>query len=211
MLHNAIHFIVQSVQDWGYLGIYILTLLESTAFPVPSELILIPAGYLAWQGQMNVVLILLVAMLGGLSGALLNYAFALWVGRPFLERWGKYLFIEAPLLHRTDHFFRHYGAISAFTGRLIPGIRHLISIPAGLARMSLLPFCLFTLLGAGSWATVLIALGYTIGNNMPLIKQYLHIITLGVIVTVIAIFIGYHLWRKKVDSEDAMSKAVDSE
>ncbi len=203
MLHNAILAIVQTVQDWGYLGIFILTLLESTAFPVPSELILIPAGYLAWQGQMNVVLVLLVAMLGGLSGAMLNYAFALWVGRPFLERWGKYLFIEPALLHRTDHFFRHYGAISAFTGRLIPGIRHLISIPAGLARMPLLPFCVFTLLGAGSWAVVLIGLGYTIGNNMPLIKHYLHIITIGVIVLVGAIVVIYYLWRKKVDREDA--------
>lgn len=184
------------------MGIYILTLLESTVAPVPSELILIPAGYLAFQGKMNSILILLTAMLGGLSGALLNYGFALWVGRPFLERWGKYVFVEAPLLHRTDHFFKHYGAISAFTGRLIPGIRHLISIPAGLAHMPLLIFSLFTLLGAGVWAIVLIALGYTIGNNMTLIQQYLHLITAGIIVLVAVGGLGYYWWRKQVDRED---------
>ena len=199
MLHTAINWIVYTVHNWGYLGIFILTLLESTVMPVPSELILIPAGYLAYQGKMNVVLILLCAVLGGLTGASLNYAFALWVGRPFLERWGKYFFVEPALLHKTDHFFLHYGAISTFTGRLIPGIRHLISLPAGLTRMNIISFALYTALGIGLWACILTGLGYTIGNNMLLIQHYLYDFTVAVVGITSLALIGYVWWRKKID------------
>ncbi len=203
MLHTAIDWIVHTVQNWGYLGIFILTLLESTVAPVPSELILIPAGYLAFQGKMSLPLILSSAMLGGLIGASLNYAFALWVGRPFLERWGKYFFVEPALLHKTDRFFRDYGAVSTFTGRLIPGIRHLISLPAGLTRMNPLSFALYTVLGAGLWAIVLISIGYFIGDNAALIQRYLHWITISVIIVSLLILAAYVGWRREIDRREA--------
>jgi membrane protein DedA with SNARE-associated domain len=197
MLHDFIAWTLATVHDWGYAGIFILMALESTVLPVPSELVLIPAGYLAHQGQMNFALIFLAATVGSLCGAAFNYAFALWVGRPFLERWGRYFFVRPELLHKTDAFFDRHGAISTFTGRLIPGIRHLISLPAGLARMNLAAFALYTSLGAGLWSAVLIAFGWFIGGNEALIREYQHVITAGVILFVAAVIGAYVWWQKR--------------
>jgi membrane protein DedA with SNARE-associated domain len=171
--------------------------LESTVLPVPSELVLIPAGYLAHQGQMNFGLIVLTSTVGCLVGAAFNYLVALWVGRPFLERWGRYFFVRPELLHKTDAFFVRHGAVSTFTGRLIPGIRHLISIPAGLARMNPGAFALYTCLGAGLWSLVLTLFGYFLGGNEALIREYQHFITAGVIVFVALIIGGYVWWQRR--------------
>jgi len=197
MLDNFIAWLLATVHDWGYLGIFILMALESTVLPIPSELVLIPAGYLAHQGQMNFGLIMLASIVGCLAGASLNYAVALWVGRPFLERWGRYFFVRPALLHKTDAFFARHGAVSTFTGRLIPGIRHLISIPAGLARMNPGTFAFYTCLGAGLWSLVLTLLGYLLGGNEALIREYRHFITAGVILFVALIIGGYVWWQKR--------------
>ncbi|MEQ1667785.1 MAG: DedA family protein [Sulfuriferula sp.] len=198
MLHEFINWILATVHDWGYAGIFILMALESTVLPVPSELVLIPAGYLAYQGKMSLTLIMLSATFGSLVGASLNYLFALWVGRPFLERWGKYFFVRPPLLHKTDEFFAKHGKISTFTGRLIPGIRHLISLPAGLTRMNPATFALYTVLGAGIWAAILTLVGYFIGGNTALINDYLHTIIIALIVAVIVMLTAYSLWQKRI-------------
>ena len=197
MLHDFIDWILATVNGWGYAGIFILMALESTVLPVPSELVVIPAGYLAYQGKMGVVPIFLAAILGSLAGAFVNYAFALWVGRPFLERYGRWFFVRPELLHRTDAFFNRHGAISTFTGRLIPGIRHLISLPAGLTRMNPLTFSLYTCLGAGIWSAVLIALGYYIGGNETLIKENLSLVTAGLAVLVVLMLALYALWQRR--------------
>jgi membrane protein DedA with SNARE-associated domain len=172
--------------------------LESTVLPVPSELVVIPAGYLAYQGQMSLLLILLASTLGSLAGALVNYWFALLVGRPFLERYGRWFFVRPALLHRTDAFFLSHGAISTFTGRLIPGIRHLISLPAGLTRMPMRTFVLYTCLGAGIWSTILVAMGYLIGGNETLIQDNLPLVTAGVLGFVALTLVGYYLWRRRL-------------
>lgn len=197
MLHDFIDWILATVHDWGYTGIFILMALESTVLPVPSELVLIPAGYLAHQGHMNLGLIMLASTLGCLAGASLNYFFALWVGRPFLERWGRYFFVRPELLHKTDVFFARHGAVSTFTGRLIPGIRHLISLPAGLARMNFAAFALYTCLGAGLWSFILTLFGYFLGGNEALIREYQHLITAGVIAFVAAIVVAYVWWQRR--------------
>lgn len=197
MLQQFIDWILQTVHGWGYAGIFILMALESTVLPVPSELVLIPAGYLAFEGKMSFSLILLASTLGSLFGASINYFFALWVGRPFLERWGKYFFVRPPLLHKTDAFFQKHGAISTFTGRLIPAIRHLISLPAGLTRMNLAKFAFYTCLGAGMWSLVLTAFGYYIGGNEALIREYHLHITAGVIAFVALVIGGYVWWQRK--------------
>lgn len=197
MLHELIDWILATVGAWGYPGIFILMALESTVVPIPSELVLIPAGYLAHKGEMNFLFIILASTLGSWVGASFNYAFALWVGRPFLEKYGKYFFVRPALLEKTDHFFVKHGAISTFTGRLIPGIRHLISLPAGLTRMNFASFSLYTCLGAGIWSLVLTLMGYFVGGNEQLIKDNLHLVTAGVILTVALILMAYYFWQKR--------------
>ncbi|NOT17205.1 MAG: DedA family protein [Sulfuriferula sp.] len=198
MLHELINWLLATVHDWGYAGIFILMALESTVLPIPSELVVIPAGYLAFQGKMNLALVILAATFGSLAGASLNYVFALWVGRPFLERWGKYFFVRPPLLHKTDAFFAKHGKISTFTGRLIPGIRHLISLPAGLTRMNRTAFALYTLLGAGIWSSTLALIGYFIGDNLALINEYLHILILTLLGLVATAILLYVLWQRRI-------------
>jgi membrane protein DedA with SNARE-associated domain len=197
MLHDFINWILATVHDWGYWGIFILMGLESTVLPVPSEAVLIPAGYLAYQGKMSFALIVVASTVGSLAGATLNYVFALWVGRPFLERWGKYFFVRPELLHKTDDFFVKHGAVSTFTGRLIPGIRHLISLPAGLTRMNYGKFAFYTCLGAGIWSIILTAMGWYIGGNEELIRQYLKQITAGLVIAVAIGIALYWRWQKK--------------
>ena len=197
MLHEFIDWILATVHDWGYTGIFVLMALESTVLPLPSEVVVIPAGYLAYQGKMGVVPIFLASTLGSLAGAFINYYFALLVGRPFLERYGRWFFVRPELLHKTDAFFARHGAISTFTGRLIPGIRSLISLPAGLTRMNRLVFSLYTLVGAGIWTVVLIAMGYSIGGNEALLEENLPLVTAAVLAAVVLILALYIWWQRR--------------
>lgn len=197
MLAEMAQWLVDIIFDMGYWGIFLLMSIESSFVPFPSEIILIPAGYLAAKGDMNVVIVFIASLGGSLTGSLINYYGALWIGRSVLESYGKYLFIKPAALHKMDDFFEKHGHISTFTGRLIPGIRQLISIPAGLTRMDMKTFLLYTSLGAGIWSMILIALGYTIGENEALIKAYLHQITIAAVVTVVLLLVGYSYWYKR--------------
>ena len=198
-MHELAQLLVDAIFDWGYLGIFIMMAIESSFIPFPSEIVLIPAGYLASQGEMSIAFIMLAALGGSMIGAFINYYLALTLGRKFLLRYGKYFFIKEEALVKMETFFEKHGHISTFSGRLIPGIRQLISIPAGLARMNLAQFSLFTALGAGIWALVLTLLGYIIGENQALITEYLHEITLGVVITLVFVGIGYYFYQKKRD------------
>lgn len=197
MLHDLVNWLLETVGAWGYTGIFILMAMESTVLPVPSELVLIPAGYLAHQGEMSFSLILLASTLGSLAGASLNYILALWLGRPFLNKYGKYFFVRPELLRKTDEFFLKHGAISTFTGRLILGIRHLISIPAGLTRMNFAKFSFYTCLGAAIWSLVLMLMGYFIGGNEQLIKDNLPVMTAAILGSVALIITVYYFWQKR--------------
>ena len=190
MLHQMAQYLTETIFDFGYIGIFLLMLIESSFIPFPSEIVLIPAGYLAQQNSMSIPIILISSLLGSISGGLINYFLALFVGRKFLLRYGKYLFISNSSLLRMETFFNKHGAIATFTGRLIPGIRQLISIPAGLAKMDLKKFILYTSFGAFIWSVVLVALGYVIGENQELITQYLsNIIYITLIVLIIIVLI----------------------
>ncbi len=191
MLADLAQWLVQNILDMGYMGIFILMMIESSFIPFPSEIVLIPAGYLAQQGEMHIILIFLAALLGSLAGAFINYFGALIIGRQLLMRFGKYIFISNSAMLKMETFFQNHGPISTFTGRLIPGIRQLISIPAGLSKMPLLPFTLYTALGAGIWSMVLILLGYILGENQELITTYLHQITLAILGTLILLVFVY--------------------
>ena len=189
--------LVDQIFDWGYLGIFIMMAIESSFIPFPSEIVLIPAGYLASQGEMSIAFILLSALSGSLVGAFINYYLALTLGRKILLKYGKYFFVKPETLQKMEEFFAQHGHISTFTGRLIPGVRQLISIPAGLARMNLGEFALYSAIGAGIWAVVLTLLGYYLGENKELIATYLREITTVVIVGLVMIIFVYYGIKKK--------------
>lgn len=172
MLHQIIEWIVGVVGHWGYPGIVVMMFLESSFFPFPSEVVMIPAGYLAYKGEMSAVMAVAMGIVGSWLGALFNYYLAVFLGRPFLLRWGKYFFMNEAKLLKVEGFFRRHGEISTFTGRLITVVRQYISFPAGLARMNIARFLFYTGLGAGIWVTVLVWIGYAAGQNEELISEY---------------------------------------
>ena len=201
MIHEIANTIVGYIGDMGYWGIFLLMFLESTFFPFPSEIIMIPAGYLAYKGEMNVYIVVLVGILGSVAGALFNYYLAMHFGRKFILKYGKYFFIKEETLDKLEAFFLKHGELSTFNGRLIPGIRQLISLPAGLARMNIAKFSLYSGLGAGIWVIVLVALGYLLGSNEELISEYLKSATLIALISVVFITLFYivrHKRRKKI-------------
>ncbi len=196
MIRELAQTLVDLIFDWGYLGIFLLMAVESSFVPFPSEIVLIPAGYLASTGDMSIGMIMTSALGGSLVGAFINYYLALTLGRKILKKYGKYFFIKEDSLAKMDGFFEKHGHISTFTGRLIPGIRQLISIPAGLSRMNLAVFSFYTALGAGVWALILTMLGYYIGQNQELIDMYLKQITVVVLILLFALASAYAYYQK---------------
>jgi len=181
----------------GYFGIFLLMFLESTFFPFPSEVIMIPAGYLAYKGEMSLVAVILVGILGSVAGALFNYYIARYFGRAFLLTYGKYLLVKPETLEKLERFFRKHGELSTFNGRLIPGIRQLISLPAGLAKMPIVKFSLYTALGAGIWVVVLVGLGYLLGSNEALLSRYLSTATWVALLSVLFITLFYVIRNRR--------------
>lgn len=201
MIHDIANTIVFYIGDMGYWGIFLLMFIESTFFPFPSEIIMIPAGYLVYKGEMNIYIVIFAGISGSVVGALLNYYLAMYFGRSFILKHGKYFFIKEETLNKLETFFSKHGEISTFTGRLIPGIRQLISLPAGLARMNMFKFSFYTALGAGIWVVVLVALGYLVGSNEALISEHLKtatLITLICVVFIITFYIIRHKRRKEI-------------
>lgn len=181
LLENIVNWLTEAIGQFGYPGIILLMALESSFFPFPSEVVIPPAAYLATSGHMDIAAVVLCGTVGSLIGSIFNYWLALKFGRPFFQKFGKYLLIKMDSLEKAERFFNRYGYISTFIGRLIPGIRQYISLPAGLARMNITAFCSATTLGAGIWVMILAATGYWFGNNEQLVKQNLHWITLALI------------------------------
>jgi membrane protein DedA with SNARE-associated domain len=196
-MHALLTWLVETIGNLGYPGIFLLMAMESSIVPVPSELVMPPAGYLAQQGQMHIGLAILAGTLGSLVGAYANYFAAQYLGRPLLYRYGKYVLVGPEKLQRMETFFQRHGEISTFIGRLLPVIRHLISIPAGLSGMNHLRFSLYTLAGAGIWCTILAWIGYIIGENQQLIMQYSHQALLWVVVASAALIAGYIWWQRR--------------
>lgn len=194
MLTSIINFIVETVGSLGYAGIFIMMFLESSFFPFPSEVVMIPAGYLAYKGEMNMYLVILFGILGSLAGALFNYYFAIKLGRTFLMKYGKYVLISEETILKMEDFFKKHGHISTFSGRLIPVVRQYISLPAGLARMNLFVFSIYTSLGAGIWVAILAVLGYYLGGNEALIKEYLH--TIIVVILILLAILGFWYYKR---------------
>jgi membrane protein DedA with SNARE-associated domain len=171
MLEQFIDWLLKTLLDLGYPGIIALMAMESSILPVPSELVMPPAGYWAAKGQLSFPVALLCGVLGSVLGALANYYGAQWIGRPLIRRYGKYVLLSEKNLERSERFFAEHGEISTLIGRLFPVIRHLISIPAGLHRMPLPKFILYTAVGAGVWCAILTWIGYFLGQHEGVLRN----------------------------------------
>jgi membrane protein DedA with SNARE-associated domain len=162
---------VANAHMWGFVLVFVLMAIESSFIPFPSEVTMIPAGFLAYRGELtfgnpliDAMAVVLCGLAGSLVGAFLNYYLALFLGRPFLYRYGKYFLVKPNILSRAEGIFLEYGEITTFVCRLLPGIRQLISLPAGISRMSLVRFSTFTAFGAGIWSAILVGIGYYLGS-----------------------------------------------
>ena len=202
MLESFVHWLLERFRDMGYPGIVILMAMESSVLPVPSELVMPPAGYLAAKGEMNIVIAIACGVLGSVLGALANYGVALWLGRAVIRRAGRYLLISEKALDRAEGFFDRHGEISTLLGRMLPVVRHLISIPAGIARMSLPRFVLFTGLGALLWCTILATIGYVLGQHEDVlsnveVQHYVSRALVYLIPALIVTVIVYAWWQRR--------------
>lgn len=170
-MHDLLHnFIVQWfswVRDGGYLGIALLMAMESSVLPVPSEIVIPPAAYWAAQGRMNIAGVVLAGTIGSYTGAMVMYFVSRRFGRPFLLRYGRYILISPQKLERAEQFFERYETGGVFFARLLPVVRHLIGIPAGIVRMRLLPYSIATLTGSLAWCTVLAIFGQHVLGSAP--------------------------------------------
>src|SRR5512144_1879452 len=195
-MHELINWLVETIGALGYPGIFALMAMESSVIPIPSELVMPPAGYLAQQGQMNMLIVILCGTVGSLVGAYANYIAAHYLGRPLVLKYGRYVWITEEKFAKVERFFLSHGEISTFIGRLLPVVRHLISLPAGLAGMNHWKFSIYTLLGAGIWCTVIASIGYVLGENEALIMKYSHQAVIGVIIFSF-VLISIYVWRHK--------------
>jgi membrane protein DedA with SNARE-associated domain len=197
-------FGMQVIGGIGYAGVFLLMVAESMVLPVPSEAVMPFAGFLVAEGTLSPVWAVAAASLGSIVGSLISYAIGRFGGKPFLNRYGRYLLLDAADLEATDTFFRRRGGITIFVARFIPIVRHLISIPAGMASMPLAPFALFTIAGAGMWNAFLTLCGFLLRKNWHTILRYSHVIDIAIVIlllVLIALYVARHLVRRKRAAE----------
>lgn len=202
MLERFGLWLVEGISALGYPGIVLLMALESSVFPVPSELVMPPAGYLAARGEMNLLVALACGTVGSLLGAYANYVVASRLGRWVFVRYGRWVLLTERSLERTERFFSRHGEIATFVGRLFPVIRHLISIPAGIARMRLDRFFLYTGAGAAIWCAVLLAIGWLIGQaggalSRDQIEVYTRHAIIAMVPLTVVLVAGYVWWHRR--------------
>lgn len=207
---ESVEFIQWCLDNLNYWTITLLMTIESSFIPFPSEVVVPPAAYKAAStGEMNVWLVIFFSTLGAEFGALINYFLALWLGKPIVykfanSRFGHMCLIDQEKVETAENFFLKYGVAATLTGRLVPAVRQLISIPAGLAKMNLVKFMLFTAIGAGAWNSVLAGLGYYLESVVPedqliaTVTEYSHEIGFAIIIAVVAVvaFLVYKGWKK---------------
>ena len=204
------NIITSLLSNLNYGTVFFLMLLESTVIPVPSELVVSPAAYHAAAGNLDIALVILFATLGADAGATINYLAGYYLGRPIIYRfanskWGKMCLLNQQKVEKSEKYFYDPGMVATITGRLLPGIRHLISIPAGLARMKFWQFLLYTTIGAGVWNCILAALGWYLHSVVPeeqlndKIMEYGEYIKYGIIgiVAVAALWFGAKWYLKR--------------
>jgi membrane protein DedA with SNARE-associated domain len=219
-LHGLVPIYLGWVEQWGYPGVIILMAMESSIFPVPSEIVIPPAAIMAASGgKMSIAGVIAAGTFGSWLGSAVTYWVSLGVGRVVIVRWGKYFFISLEKLERAEHFIHRYEAGGIFFARLLPVIRHLISIPAGIIRMGFLKFSILTTVGAAIWCSVLAWLGGRVGDKLRLdgkdpldpvalvaqVKSESHIIIAAVLLVCVLYFVGMKMTAPKPPHPHAVS------
>lgn len=190
-LGDFVSWIVKVVGRLGYAGIVLLMGLESSFVPFPSEVVIPPAGYLVSLGNMSILPVIFAGIIGSVLGSLLNYWLAVRFGRAFLLKHARWFFLNEEKFTKFEVFFNTHGEITTFVGRLIPVVRQYISFPAGLVRMNLFKFIIYTALGAAIWVTILAYVGYFVGNNIALVKENVRTIMSAVFPALAALVVIY--------------------
>lgn len=194
IVEKLVEYITAGISLGGYFGLFILMALESMIVPVPSEVVMPFAGYLVLQGRFNLWTAVLVSGFGSIFGSLLSYYMGAYLGRPFILKFGKYLLLEEEHLLWTEKWFKKQGDKTIFISRFIPVVRHLISIPAGIARMSMQKFIIYTFVGATTWNFILLYAGFKLGEHWDKIHQFSKELDI-IFVIAIVLFLIYFIWR----------------
>src|SRR3989338_11651740 len=194
IVEKLVDFIISGISLFGYFGIFILMALESMISPVPSEVVMPFAGYLFLQERFNFWLVLLASSLGSIFGSFLSYYIGFYGGRPLVLKFGKYLLLEEEHLEWTERWFKKQGQKTILISRFVPVVRHLISMPAGIARMPMKKFLLYTLIGATIWNLILLYAGLKLGSHWDKIHQFSRELDI-VFIAFVALFLAYFLWK----------------
>jgi membrane protein DedA with SNARE-associated domain len=192
IINSLANFVIQIISNTGYLGIFTLMLAESALIPIPSEIIMPFSGYLASTGKLDPIFIIIAGSIGNLVGSLVAYIIGIRLGREFVLRYGKYVLLKKSHLDWTESYFKKFGDRSTFISRLLPAIRTYISLPAGIAKMNLKKFVIYTFAGSVIWSTMLTYVGIALGEEWTKIRHYsdyIDAITIAGIIIVVTIIV----------------------
>jgi membrane protein DedA with SNARE-associated domain len=189
MILNILEFITGLISSWGYAGIFVTMTLESALIPIPSEAVIPFAGFLAYMGEMNIWLIVLVSSLANVTGSIIAYEIGKYLGRGFIERYGKYVLLNMGHLQLIERWFDKYGNLTVLFCRMLPLVRTVNALPAGIGKMNFPKFCIFTFIGSIPWNLALVFVGYLLKQNWNILEKYsLYIDILAVFVAAAVIF-----------------------
>ena len=195
MTNYLVQLFIGIIERAGYIGVGFLMTLESMVAPVPSEAVMPFAGFLWAKGVMSPWLIIVFSTLGSIIGSLISYYIGKWGGQVFVKKYGRYFLLNQQHLELTEKFFSRYGAKAIFFSRFIPVVRHLISLPAGVGKMNLFKFSVYTIVGAGIWNTFLAWLGYYLGSKWEEIRKYSEILDMAVVLLII-FTVGFWIYKR---------------
>lgn len=199
-MHDFVNYILGIFEQMGYLGIFVMMTIESSFVPFPSEVAMIPAGALANEGKMSFWLAFAAGTAGAWLGATINYIIGFYLGAPvlkkFIEKYGKFVFLKIEHYNQAEKYFQENGGKATLIGRFIPGVRQIISLPAGVFKMNFAKFSLFTIIGAGIWNLILLSIGYFFNDKKELILGNLKIFGV-VLLAFVIVYFAYHFWAKK--------------
>ena len=193
-------FIIQSIVKFSYIGIFVLMLLESFNIPIPSELVMTFSGFLSYKGDFNLYLVIIIGTIGNLLGSIFSYYLGYYGGYPFLEKYGRYIFIQDKDIKRAHRWFARYGEFAVFFTRILPVFRTFISLPAGIAKMDIKKFSMYTLLGTLIWDIALAVLGFYFASRWTIIYRFVEnssIYFFIIMILIIVLYIYRHVKKSK--------------